>query len=79
MDINIYPRTFTQQTKQMKTQKHTYKLNGQTLTYIREAVYRTDGYDGYLFLHSWETGYQYLIMRNVEHALKFLESSAKLQ
>lgn len=32
-----------------------------TYTFIRMAKKRIDGWDGFLYLQNWKTGYQYLI------------------
>lgn len=43
----------------------------ETLTYIRIATRAKDCYDGLLYLHRWETGYQYLIFPTTEKADSF--------
>lgn len=35
---------------------------GETLVFIRVARKAKDGYDGFLYLHSWATGWQEIIL-----------------
>lgn len=52
----------------------------QTLKFLRIATAKKDGYDGFLFLHVWSTGWQELIFSSMEKAQKFIddENSKKL-
>lgn len=38
----------------------------ETLSYQRVAVKSRDGYAGYLYLHTWDNGYQHLIFQTRE-------------
>lgn len=38
------------------------------LIYTKRARKAEHGYDGLLYLHTWKTGYQYLIFKTPEHA-----------
>jgi hypothetical protein len=33
-------------------------------TYLRPATVKKDGYKGFLYIHRWETGYEFLIYTN---------------
>ena len=44
------------------------------LTYIRKATKGKDGQDGYLYRHSWPTGFQELIFNNKGAADKFRDT-----
>jgi len=44
-----------------------------TLKYVRVAKAAKDGYDGFLYMHHWATGWQELIFATHELANKFLE------
>ena len=67
-------------TRKQKTKKEfaIIKFNErETLTYDRVAHKANDGYDGLLFVHSWNSGFQRLIFRNYEHAKKWAENTLK--
>lgn len=44
------------------------------LTFKREATKAKDGLDGFLYLHTWDTGYEPLIFHSHENADKFLDN-----
>lgn len=44
-----------------------------TLVYQRRATKHMDGRDGFLWVHSWGTGYQHLVFTSNENAVKFAE------
>jgi hypothetical protein len=45
-----------------------------TLSYVRPANKRKDGYDGFLYLHRWPTGYQFLVF-NTKKQAEFAETN----
>lgn len=50
------------------------KERNETLTYIRQANVKIDGSNGFLFLHRWETGFQYLIFSHMTEAMEYLNA-----
>lgn len=45
-----------------------------TIIFIRKAKKSIDGADGFLFLHSWGTGYQHVILSDMSHANRYLNT-----
>ena len=45
-----------------------------TIIFIRKARKSVDGADGFLFLHSWGTGYQYVVLSEMAHADRYLNT-----
>jgi hypothetical protein len=41
--------------------------------FIRKAKKSIDGADGFLFLHQWATGFQYLILSKMEDLIRYLK------
>lgn len=46
-------------------------MKRQTLDYIRPATVKKDSYNGFLYLHRFDAGFQYLIFPSHEAAKKF--------
>ena len=45
-----------------------------TIVFIRKARKSVDGADGFLFLHSWGTGYQYVVLSEMAHADRYFNT-----
>jgi hypothetical protein len=44
-----------------------------TIQFIRKAKKSIDGADGFLFLHHWATGFQYVILKSMEDSKRYLK------
>jgi hypothetical protein len=49
----------------------------ETLNFLRKAKKQKDGYDGFLYLHRWDTGWQELIFNSKEDADKYIKKLNK--
>ena len=45
-------------------------MKKETLTFLRNATKKKDGKNGFIFVNSWDTGYQELIFNSMEDAEK---------
>ena len=51
-------------------------MTTETLTFQRIAIKKKDGYDGFMYVHCWPTGYQQLIFDTKEQAEKYKQHLA---
>ena len=48
-----------------------------TVTYVRLARPKDDGYKGLVYFHSWPTGHQYLVFNDAAHAQAFSDAETR--